>query len=447
MIEEHGAADDVEHIVGVIVEEAEAVARAVGFVVGQHGVPQAAGFPNDGQGAIAQGNHLAQAAGLKLRGHEEHVRAGVNAVGQRAVHLEAGGYPAGVLLLGPAEQVHILGIAHAQHHQLHVFIHDFADDPVHQVQALLIAQAADDGDDGRFRLHIQAQFHLQGALAFGLAAQIVHRVTGGNEGIVFGVVLHHVDAVEHAGQVVPLGAEQAVHSFAVVRGLDFFGVGGADGGDLIGIYQAGLHEVGAAVAFQLVVGEIFIVQGQHVLHVLDAENALILQVVNGEHRADAREEGQLSILDAQQGGNHAALPVVGVDDVRLEAQQGQRVEYPAAEEAEAFMLVAAHAVNVAAAKVILVVHKVEDYAVIFQRFDAAVLLAPAQVHLKVQFMLHLIGIFFGDGAVKGQDDPHIVSLGGQHGRKGAHHVGQAAGFYKRDAFGGRKQDFHSFFTS
>ena len=442
-IEEHGPADHEQHVMGVIVEEAEAVASAGGFIVGKYRIPQAAGFAHDGQGAVAQGNHLAQAAGFKLGRHQEHIRTSVDPMGQRAVHLEARGYLSGILLLGPAEQVHVLGVAHAQHHQLHLFIHDLADHPVHQVQALLVTQAADDGDDGRFRLHIQAQFHLQRALARRFSGKIVHCETGRDQRIVLGIVFAGIDAVEYAGQMVLLGAEQAVHALAVIGGLNLFGIGGTDCGDLVTIDQTGLHEVGAAIALQLVIGIIFIAQRQHILHILNAKNALVLQVVDGEHSTYGRVERQLIILDAQQGRDHTALPVVGVDDIRLEADQGQTVEYAAAEEAKPLMLVAAHAVNVAAAKVIFVVHEVIGDAVVHQRFDAAVLFAPTQVHLEVQFMLHLVHVFFGDSAVQGQDHAHVVSFFSKHRRKRTHHVGQTAGFHKRYAFGRGKQDIQN----
>ena len=57
---------------GIVVQEGEAVALAGVFVVGKHRVAQAAGFADDGQRAVAQGDHLRKAAGLEHGRHQEH---------------------------------------------------------------------------------------------------------------------------------------------------------------------------------------------------------------------------------------------------------------------------------------------------------------------------------------------------------------------------------------
>ena len=149
-------------------------------------------------------------------------------------------------------------------------------------------------------------------------------------------------------------------------------------------------------------------------------------------------EIRLVILDAQQRGHHAALPVVGVDDVGLEIQTGQRVQHGAAEEAKALVFVPAQAVDVIALEVILVISKVEGNALALQRLDAAVLMPPAQLYIEVGYMAQLLAIFLGHHAVLGQDDAHIVPLAGKHGCKRAHHVGQSAGFDEGNAFAGSK---------
>ena len=257
-----------------------------------------------------------------------------------------------------------------------------------------------------------------------------------------GIVVHHVNAVEHAEQVSLAGAEQAVQTLAVVGGLNLLGVAGADGGDHVAVHQTGLEEVGAAEALQLVAGPQAVAQAQHVLHLADAEHALVLQVVDGEDGLHPGEEGQVRVLDLQQRGYHAALPVVGMDDVRLPVQQGQGVEDAAAEEAETLVLVAAQAVDVGTAEVILVVHEVPGDAVLLEHLNTAVLLAPAQLYLKVQHMGHLAGVLLRNRAVQGQNDAHVVALLGQHRRKRTNHVRQAARLDKRHAFAGSKQNFH-----
>ena len=130
----------------VVVEEGKAVSFLGVLVVAEHRIAQAAGFTHDGYGAVAQAHHLAQAAGFKLRGHEEEIRAGIQTVRQLVIHGKTGCHLAAILLLGPAEQVGVAGLAHAKHHKLNVFGHDIAQHMIHQIQTLLVAQTAHHGD-------------------------------------------------------------------------------------------------------------------------------------------------------------------------------------------------------------------------------------------------------------------------------------------------------------
>ncbi len=109
------------------------------------------------------------------------------------------------------------------------------------------------------------------------------------------------------------------------------------------------------------------------------------------------------------------------------------------------MLVPAHTVDVVAAKVIAVVHKVVGHAAALQLLNAAVLAPPAQADLKIDHMGHLALIFVRNHAVLGQNDPYIMPLLGQRRGQGAHHISQAARFDKGHAFAGCEQNFHGLF--
>ena len=363
-------------------------------------------------------------------------------MGQLMVHGKTGRHLALILLLGPAEQVGVTGFAHTQHHQLHILVHNVAQHAVHQIQTLLIAQTAYHGDQRDVGIHFQTQIALELHLVLHLDLQRIGGVVLVDQRVGLGVVLIHVDAVEHAIEAVVAGTDEAIHALAVVGGGDFLSIAGAHGGDHIAVHQTGLHEVGAAVAFQLVGGEQVIAQTQHILHFLDAENALILQVVDGVHGAHVGVEGQMLVLDLQKGGHHAALPVVGMDDVRLEIQQGQGVEGGTAEEAIALVLVATQTVHVGTAEVVLVVQEVVGHAVLFQLLNAAVLAAPAQLHVEVEHELHIGLILLVDGGVHGQDDANIMALLAEHGSQRADHVRQTAGLDKGYAFAGSKENLH-----
>ena len=432
---------------GVVVKEGEAVAFAGKLVVGKHGIAQTAGLAGNGQRAVAQRNHLRQPAGFKRGGHQEHIRARVDAVRQGEVHLKARRQAAGPLAFRPGEHVRIPRVALAQHRQLHAQLHDLRQHAVDKIQALLAGQARHHADKRRIRRRGKAQLALQRGLAGGLAFQVVGRVGAGNHGVVGRVVFLHVNAVEHAHQLPVPGAQEAVQAFAVVGGGDFLGIARADRGNLVGIHHAGFEEVGHAVAFQLVGGKEAVAQAQAVLYFLDAEDALVLQVVDGHDAAHPAVEGQMGVLNFVQRGNHAALPVMAVQDIGLKAYQRQRVEHRAAEKPVSLILVPAHPIDVRAVEIVAVVHEIPGQSFVFQSLNAAILPAPSQLHLKINHMLHLAFELLRDFAIQGQNHAHIHAPGLEHRRQRAHHVRQAARLDEGNAFGRGKEHFDHRSTS
>ena len=140
---------------------------------------------------------------------------------------------------------------------------------------------------------------------------------------------------------------------------------------------------------QLVIRKQAVGQTEHILHLFDAEDALVLEIVNGHQGLDMPIVGKVAVLRAQQRRDHAGLPVMGVDQVRLKAHQRQEIERRAAEECKSLIFIPAHAVDVVAAEVVAVVHKVKYDAVLHQFLNAAVLAAPAQLHLEIDRVAHL----------------------------------------------------------
>ncbi len=75
--------------VEVLEDIAVALGRgAGGVVVVEHGVHQPADGPHHGHGAVAQGDHLDQSAGLEQAGDHDHVGPGIDQVGQLLVEAE-----------------------------------------------------------------------------------------------------------------------------------------------------------------------------------------------------------------------------------------------------------------------------------------------------------------------------------------------------------------------
>ena len=104
---------------------------------------QATGLANDGQRSVAHGDHLGQAARLEQRRHEEQVGAGVHALGQRRIELDARGHGSGVLALEIAQGVLVVSIAGAEHGHLDTAGQYAVERVRDQVHALLTGKARD----------------------------------------------------------------------------------------------------------------------------------------------------------------------------------------------------------------------------------------------------------------------------------------------------------------
>src|SRR5579859_3373626 len=100
-------------LVCVCLVEYEAVAHTVCVGPLIHRIGQAAGAPHDRHRAVAQRDHLAQAAGLEARGHEEQVRAAVDLLREIRIEGERDRDAQRVLFLQGQQLVVVLPIARA----------------------------------------------------------------------------------------------------------------------------------------------------------------------------------------------------------------------------------------------------------------------------------------------------------------------------------------------
>ncbi len=148
-------------------------------------------------------------------------------------------------------------------------------------------------------------------LVFDLAFQIVGVVAGAQPRVVGRIPNLVVHAVEDAAQpALPLPLlQQPLHAVAKLRPGDLARIGRADGGHVVGIKQPGLEERHLAVELQAI--DIVKRRRQPQLgHVMGGEQALIGQVVHGEHRTRRVTVG------GQIGAAQAGMPVVGVHQLR-----------------------------------------------------------------------------------------------------------------------------------
>jgi len=138
----------------------------------------------------------------------------------------------------------------------------------------------------------------------------------------FRIINRIVNAVQNTTQRPGTSTQQTIQLFAVIRGLDFFCIGFADGCDVICINQAALEHICILFKFQLVRREHIARQVGVINKVVDVPNALEFQVVNGHNRlcVPIKAMGCKGALEEYR--NHTRLPVVAVNNVRMESDNG-----------------------------------------------------------------------------------------------------------------------------
>ena len=341
------------------------------------------------------------------------------------------------------EELLILAVALAQDDQLEREFHHIMEHLTNQVQALVGHQAADDAHDGHVGLFPQPQQPLQLRLAHVLAAHVVLGVVPGDMRVGSGVVAGHIDAVEHAGELVAALAHDAVQPVGKVCHLQLVGVGGGDGVDRIGAQDGALEQVHVPVHEDGAVVRPAVVQAEQVAQGVLAVAALVLDVVDGQRGADAAEAVLPHAVVLEVDGHQRRLPVVAVDHLRPEAQVGQHAHHGPGEEAEALSVIHV-AVEVGTVEILLVVQEVPGHAVLLHGEKAAVVVPPGKVHIVIAKIGQLIAEALFHPLVQRQDHRHLGTFGCQSRRQGAGHVCKTAGFTKRNSLAGCIQNLHIF---
>ena len=440
VVEVDGLADNPHHIMCVDVGEGES--GGVVHAAGADGVAETAGLTDHGQGAVPHGDDLGQAAGLGDAGHEEEISAAVDSGGQGAGVHDVGGEAAGILGLSLTEGLLKVPVAGAHDHHLRVGGHDVMDGGGHQLEALVLDQTGDAGDDGHVGIFPQAHGALQGGLTGGLAGQVVDGEVLSQTLIVGGIIETGVDAVEDTAQLVAVVGDDALQAVGVEGVLQLLGVGGGDGGHIVGGVDGALHQVHIAVIAEHMLVEVAGVETEEVFQGLLAVPALVLDVVDGVDRLGVVELGHAVALFQQVDGHQSGLPVVAVEHLGMPVQVARGLDDGAGEEGEALAVVIV-AIDAGTLEVIFVVHEVVGDIVALELENAAVRGTPSQADVEVEEVGHLAAPLLTDALIEGEDDAHVMTAGGQSLRQAAGDVCETAGFDKGGHLGGSKQDVHS----
>jgi len=289
---------------------------------------------------------------------------------------------------------------------------------------------------------MQPQRRLQGRFAHGLAAHVLRRIVRRQRRVGRRVVAHGVDAVDHAVHFPADGVHHALQPLGVPGIVELRGVGGADSGDGVGHEHGALHEIHVAVHAQGAVVIPAAIQPEQLIHAVRAVAPLVLDVVDGEHRADAPHLRPAGGHILQIDGHQRRLPVVAVEHVGHPVEAGQQVDDRVAEEGEALAVVK-FAVQPSPAEVFLVVHEIPRHAQPLQREQAAVLVPPAQIHVDIPAERHLPPPLLPDPVIQRQDHRRLHAGACQRRGQAARHVCQTAGLAEGVRFAGHIQNSHA----
>ena len=138
----------------------------------------------------------------------------------------------------------------------------------------------------------------------------------------------------------------------------------------------------------------------------------------------------------QQYRDQTRLPVVAMDDLRMETDDRHHCKHCLAEEGETLDIpVQIAGVGRFAVEIVFVIDKVELDAVEFIFHDADVFLLTGIVHIEVMTIVEEVAVSSRNAGVIGDDDTDVKAFLIQVLGQGADNIGKTAGFYEWYTFG------------
>ena len=135
--------------------------------------------------------------------------------------------------------------------------------------------------------------------------------------------------------------------------------------------------------------------------------------------------------------NHAALPVIGLNDVGPPVNEIDHVQNRTLEERKPLPVIVI-AIEAVTLKVALMLNEVVNNAIDRRRIVGRRLIDPARMYLNRTQTRQLIIVLLNDTLIQRQNDTHIVAPFCQSFRKGADDVRKAAGFAEGKPLRSRK---------
>ena len=223
------------------------------------------------------------------------------------------------------EEVLITRLPFPQHHKLHITVLQNARHRRrNQIQPLVGGKAGDDGKQRHVTPHGQTERRLQRLFVIRLFTDTAPVVAHGQGFVLPRVVIHVINAVENPGEFAAVVSQHRVEPLAVFRRADFLGVPGADRGHPVRRDDGGFHQVDAPVIVHAVI--LLVPQRKHIAENPEMVLPLILDIMNGEYRADILIPRSSPEQAVEVHHRERRLPVMRVQDVGVEPHLIQRFQ-------------------------------------------------------------------------------------------------------------------------
>mmetsp|Transcript_22653 Transcript_22653/g.73662 ORF Transcript_22653/g.73662 Transcript_22653/m.73662 type:complete len:453 (+) Transcript_22653:873-2231(+) len=289
-----------------------------------NGVLQAARLVHHRKRPVPHRVQLVQSARFEARGHEEDVARGGDAV--RGLVREAD--PSAELVReGALRLLHKLfevREAAAEHDELNILVHNLVDAFRDEVRPLLAVEAPDEADERHVRPLRERELLLERRLAHALPVHVAKGEVVRDEAVDGRVPLLHVNPVRNAVEARGAAAQHAVQQVAPLGRGDFERVVLAHRHDAVSRDRGALHQVDRLALVELVRAHVLRVHppDRVVPVVREAElgeggarlDALVEQVVDGEHGARVEKHAVRAVFARDEHGDQARMPVVRDED-------------------------------------------------------------------------------------------------------------------------------------
>ena len=427
-----------------IFRKGESVADAVKITVCPYRILQAPGFMNDRDRPIPHGHHLAQPAGLKAGRHQVEVGSGKHLC--RHVLAVVAGEPelAGPPLNVIVEFVDVCLIPLSENNHLASQVHQPRQDILDQFHALLFNQPCHQGKQREMRLLLQAEGFLDFCLAGSFSGHVV-RVEGRRQpGILPGIIVVHVDAVEDSLQLIIHEVSHALQPHAVPVMMQFSCIGGRHGGNRIRNHHRAFHQIYVVPAFIFETQPAVIPACRQVesgLQFPAAELALISDIVNRKDAPDILQLRPCHLIILQINRGQCRFPVVAVQDLRQGAQLRQQFDHRPAEKGKPHF-VSVISIQAGPVKEGIISQEPDRYAIPLSpvQFAAVIRTAVRDVHIHHKLDLLLKPLPYA--LIQWGQDRHVIPGLLQRWRQRESHIRQAAAFAERRAFTRHKKNSH-----